>query len=114
MKSGNRTGIQQFFHKMKVMFKNIWKLIKKLFIFLYNKVKDNKISKIVLASIVILILIIDQALIKLERGLKIKKKKKMKMMIMIDIMKDIILILIIDQVLINQKKKKKNRKKKQK
>ena len=58
MKSGNRTGIQQFFHKMKVMFKNIWKLIKKLFIFLHNKVKDNKIAKIVLASIVILILII--------------------------------------------------------
>ena len=58
MKNENRSGIQLFFHKMKVMFKNIWKLIKKLFVFLYNKIKDNKIAKIVLASIVILILII--------------------------------------------------------
>ena len=58
MKSDDKTKVQMFFHKMKVMFKNIWKLIKKLFIKLFNLIKDNKIAKIVLASLVALIIII--------------------------------------------------------
>lgn len=58
MKSDDKTKVQMFFHKIKVMFKNIWKLIKKLFIKLFNLIKDNKIAKIVLASLVALIIII--------------------------------------------------------
>ena len=58
MKSTDKTKVQMFFHKMKVMFKNIWKLIKKLFIKLFNLIKENKIAKIVLASLVALIIII--------------------------------------------------------
>ena len=58
MKTEERTKVQKFFHKMKVMFKNIWKLIKKLFIWLFGLIKDNKIAKIVLASIIALIIII--------------------------------------------------------
>ncbi len=58
MKTNDKTKVQIFFHKMKVMFKNIWKLIKKLFVKLFNLIKDNKVVKIVLAGIVALIIII--------------------------------------------------------
>ena len=58
MKNNDKTKFQMFLHKMKVMFKNIWKLIKKLFIKLFNLIKENKIAKIVLAAIVVLIIVI--------------------------------------------------------
>ena len=58
MKTDDKTKFQMFLHKMKVMFKNIWKLIKRLFKKLFELVRENKIAKIVLASIVALIIIV--------------------------------------------------------
>ena len=67
MKTDDKTKLQMFFHKMKVMFKNIWKLIKKLFRKLFNLIKENKIAKIVLASLVALIIIIYGIIIAVGR-----------------------------------------------
>ena len=58
MKSNEKSKFEMVMHKIKVMFKNIWKLIKKFFKWLFNLIKDNKIAKIVIASVIILILII--------------------------------------------------------
>lgn len=58
MKSNEKSKFQMIMHKIKVMFKNIWKLIKKFFRWLFGLIKDNKIAKIVIASIIILIFII--------------------------------------------------------
>ena len=58
MKNVDKSKVKKIFHKMKVMFKNIWKIIKRLLKRIFDLIKDNKIAKIVLISIIALIIII--------------------------------------------------------
>ena len=57
-----KKGFSHVLHKTKVMFKNIWKLIKKPFVNFYKKNKDNKLVLAVPASIVAIIVIIFLAI----------------------------------------------------
>ena len=62
-KKNKKQGIGHVLHKMKVMFKNIWKLIKRPFVNLYKKNKDNKYAKVVAIAVISILLIIIVALI---------------------------------------------------
>lgn len=53
-----KKGFSHVLHKIKVMFKNIWKLIKKPFVNFYKKNKDNKLVLIIPASILSIIVIV--------------------------------------------------------
>ena len=53
-----KKGFGLFLHKMKVMFRNIWKLIKRPFVKFFKKNKDNKLIIVIPASIVAILIIV--------------------------------------------------------
>lgn len=57
-KNNVKQGVGHVLHKLKVMFKNIWKLIKRPFVNLYKKNKDNRLFKVIAIGVVAIIVIV--------------------------------------------------------
>ena len=72
-KKNVKQGFNRVLHKLKVMFKNIWKLIKKPFVNFYKKNKDNQLAKVIMISVVAIIVIVMFALMFLSNATSVVK-----------------------------------------